>query len=200
MNSLYEARNSIYCYPNSNVLVNKLNIMNNSDLLKYENKMVLVKLYDLRQQGITGEFDINHFVSIHKYLFDEIYPFAGLFRNENIAKDNFRFAEWEFIGPELRKILNELKGENFLKGLTKETFSERLAYYMAELNVLHPFREGNGRATREFIRQLALYNGYYFNLAKIDPKEMLNASIESVVHTEKLRSLIEKALDKIESK
>ena len=71
---------------------------------------------------------------------------------------------------------------------------------MAELNVLHPFREGNGRATREFIRQLALYNGYYFNLAKIDPKEMLNASIESVVHTEKLRSLIEKALDKIESK
>lgn len=200
MNSLYEARNSIYCYPNSNVLVNKLNIMNNSDLLKYENKMVLVKLYDLRQQGITGEFDINHFVSIHKYLFDEIYPFAGLFRNENIAKDNFRFAEWEFIEPELRKILNELKGENFLKGLTKETFSERLAYYMAELNVLHPFREGNGRATREFIRQLALYNGYYFNLAKIDPKEMLNASIESVVYTEKLRSLIEKALDKIESK
>ena len=200
MNSLYEARNSIYCYPNSNVLVNKLNIMNNSDLLKYENKMVLVKLYDLRQQGITGEFDINHFVSIHKYLFDEIYPFAGLFRNENIAKDNFRFAEWEFIEPELRKILNELKGENFLKGLTKETFSERLAYYMAELNVLHPFREGNGRATREFIRQLALYNGYYFNLAKIDPKEMLNASIESVVHTENLRSLIEKALDKIESK
>ena len=200
MNSLYEARNSIYCYPNSNVLVNKLNIMNNSDLLKYENKMVLVKLYDLRQQGITGEFDINHFVSIHKYLFDEIYPFAGLFRNENIAKDNFRFAEWEFIEPELRKILNELKGDNFLKGLTKETFSERLAYYMAELNVLHPFREGNGRATREFIRQLALYNGYYFNLAKIDPKEMLNASIESVVHTEKLRSLIEKALDKIESK
>ena len=200
MNSLYEARNSIYCYPNSNVLVNKLNIMNNSDLLKYENKMVLVKLYDLRQQGITGEFDINHFVSIHKYLFDEIYPFAGLFRNENIAKDNFRFAEWEFIEPELRKILNELKGENFLKGLTKETFSERLAYYMAELNVLHPFREGNGRATREFIRQLALYNGYYFNLAKIDPKEMLNASIESVVHTEKLRSLIQKALDKIESK
>lgn len=200
MNSLYEARNSIYCYPNSNVLVNKLNIMNNSDLLKYQNKMVLVKLYDLRQQGITGEFDINHFVSIHKYLFDEIYPFAGLFRNENIAKDNFRFAEWEFIEPELRKILNELKGENFLKGLTKETFSERLAYYMAELNVLHPFREGNGRATREFIRQLALYNGYYFNLAKIDPKEMLNASIESVVHTEKLRSLIEKALDKIESK
>ena len=97
MNSLYEARNSIYCYPNSNVLVNKLNIMNNSDLLKYENKMVLVKLYDLRQQGITGEFDINHFVSIHKYLFDEIYPFAGLFRNENIAKDNFRFAEWDFI-------------------------------------------------------------------------------------------------------
>ena len=200
MNSLYEARNSIYCYPNSNVLVNKLNIMNNSDLLKYENKMVLVKLYDLRQQGITGEFDINHFVSIHKYLFDEIYPFAGLFRNENIAKDNFRFAEWEFIEPELRKILNELKGENFLKGLTKEIFSERLAYYMAELNVLHPFREGNGRATREFIRQLALYNGYYFNLAKINPKEMLNASIESVVHTEKLRSLIEKALDKIESK
>jgi cell filamentation protein len=80
-------------------------------------------------------------VSIHKFLFEDIYPFAGLFRTENIAKDYFQFAEWEYIENELTRLLSELKSENFLANLTKEKFAERLAYYWAELNVLHPFRE-----------------------------------------------------------
>lgn len=195
MDDLYEARNSIYCYKGTNILVNKLEIKNNKDLLKYENQIVIIKLFDLRQKGITGNFDIKHFASIHRYLFEDIYPFAGMFRNENIAKDNFRFAEWEYIEEELNKLLKQLKEEKYLNNLKKEELVDRLAYYMAELNVLHPFREGNGRTTREFIRQLALYNGYAFNLKKIDPKKMLDASIASVVNTEELKKLIDIALD-----
>lgn len=115
MNDLYEARNSIYCYPNSNVLVNKFNINNAEKLLEIETDIVVYKSFELRQEGITGKFDINHLTGIHKYLFEELYPFAGLFRTENIAKGEFRFAEWEFIEEQLGNLLEELKRENYLE-------------------------------------------------------------------------------------
>ena len=143
MVELYEAVNSIYCYPNSNVLVNKLNIHDNKKLEKIERKLVLLKLYELRQNKKIGNFDIMHFISIHKFLFGDIYPFAGKLRTEDIAKDNFRFAKWEYIEEQLKELLEKLSKDN-LDNLTKEQMSKKLAYYMSELNVLHPFREGNG--------------------------------------------------------
>ena len=197
MNDFYESRTSIYCYKDTNVLRNKLNIEDAEKLNKIEGKFVLARLYELRQNNLLGDFSIEHFVSIHKYLFDDIYPFAGLFRTENIAKDNFRFAEWPYIEQELRRLLAQLSYEGFLEGLTKEELAKKLAYYMAELNVLHPFREGNGRTIREFIRQLALKNGYAFNIVNINPKEMLNASIESVVNTNKLEKILYQCLEKL---
>ena len=111
MDELYEARNSIYCYPNSNVLINKLDLKNAKRLEKAEKMIVLAKLYDLRQGKIKGNFDKAHFISIHKYLFEDLYPFAGEFRKENIAKDSFSFAEWEFIESELDRLLIKLKEE-----------------------------------------------------------------------------------------
>ena len=167
MSDLYEARNSIYCYKESDVLVNKFDIRDNKKLEEIERKIVLAKLYELRQNNRIGDFDVNHFVGIHKFLFEDIYPFAGLFRTENIAKGNFSFAEWEYIEDELKRILDQLKEENYLQNLDREMFIKRLSYYMAELNVLHHFREGNGRTIREFIRQLAYKNGYVLNLKNI---------------------------------
>ena len=114
--------------------------------------------------------------------------------SENIAKGNFRFAEWEYIEQELIKLLDKLKEENYLQGLSKEELSKKLAYYMAELNVLHPFREGNGRAIREFIRELAAWNGYELDLTKTTPKNMLDACIESVVDTSNLEEILYKCL------
>lgn len=197
MNDLYEARNSIYCYENSNVLINKLDVKDNKILENIERKIVLAKLYELRQNNDKGSFDIIHFISIHKFMFEDIYDFAGKFRTENVAKGNFRFAEWEYIESELIKLLKQLKNENYLNGLNKEKLSRRLAYYMAELNVLHPFREGNGRTIREFIRQLAYKNGYIFNLQNIEPNEILNASIKSVLDTTELENVLLKCLKEI---
>ena len=74
-----------------------------------------------------------------------------------MPKGSFRFAKWEYIEDELRKLLDKLSKDN-LKNLSKEEMAKKLAYYMSELNVLHPFREGNGRTIREFIRQLAYVN------------------------------------------
>ena len=78
---IYNQRNSNYCYSNSNILINKLNIKDNKKLQIYEAKITAAKLLSLRQKGIIGNFDSAHLCSIHKYLFEDIYPFAGKFRN-----------------------------------------------------------------------------------------------------------------------
>lgn len=191
---MYESRNSAYCYEGTNVLINKLNIKNSKDLENYETSVVAIKLMALHKKGITGNFDKEHFISIHKFLFEDIYPFAGSFRTENIAKEYFQFAQWEYIDSELTRILTKLKEEDFLADLNKEDFARKLAYYWSELNVLHPFREGNGRTTREFLRQLALKNGYVLNIQNVNAKELLTASIKSIVDESDLEKLIYECL------
>ena len=85
MRDLYEPRNSKYSYENSDVLINYLDIHNTKDLLYYEAKITAAKSLGLRQKGITGAFDKKHYLSIHQYLFEDIYDFAGLVRDVNIA-------------------------------------------------------------------------------------------------------------------
>lgn len=195
MKNSYGIEQSKYCYENTNVLINKLNIKNTKDLLYYEAKLTAAKSLGLRLRGITGKFDKKHYLSIHKYLFEDIYPFAGKLREENISKGEFRFAQWEYIEPELDRLMKQLLEENYLKGLNKIELAKKLSYYLAELNVLHPFREGNGRTNREFIRQLALKNSYILNLKKVPPQQTLQASIHSIVDTRELEKIIEECLE-----
>ena len=195
MDELYEARYSIYCYPGTEVLKNKLNIHKREDLLFYETKITAAKLLSLRRKGVTGDFSVKHLKQIHYTLFEDIYPFAGEFRTENIAKGSFRFAEWEYIEEQCNILLERLQKENTLQGLNKRAFVGRLSFYMAELNVLHPFREGNGRTIREFIRQLALKNGYILNLTKVDAKTILEACMISVVDLNPLEDLLEYCME-----
>ncbi len=115
MKELYQDRNSSYCYENSHTLINELNIKDEKILQKYEAKITAAKLLSLRQRGITGNFDVKHFMAIHTYLFEDIYPFAGKFRTEDISKGVFSFAHWEYIDTELERLLCELKTEQFLK-------------------------------------------------------------------------------------
>ena len=194
---MYEPRDSVYCYKGTEVLKNKLGLMDKEQLKQYERLVVSVKLFELEKYNLWNTFDVNHFVNIHTFLFDEIYEFAGKFRNEDIAKDNFKFARWEYIESELLRLFEKLKEEQYLKGLNKEALAIRLAYYMSELNVLHPFREGNGRAIREFIRQLAKRNGYKLNFNNVSAEEMLMASIKSVTDTKELEEKIFNCLTKI---
>lgn len=194
---MYENRHSIYCYPDTDILINRLDLKDNAILQKYEAKITAAKLLALRQKGIIGEFDSKHIRDIHKYLFEDIYPFAGNYRTENIGKGVFRFAEWQYIESELDNLLKKLKEENYLANYSQEMLAEKLAYYISELNVLHPFREGNGRTIREFIRELALKNGYILNLKKVNPKDFFNASVKSIVDTNDLEKLINICLEKL---
>ena len=199
MNDIYEVRNSIYCYEGTNVLKNKLDIKDLKKLQEKEASITAAKLLILREKGITGAFDKAHIINLHKFIFEDLYYFAGEFRKENIAKGNFRFAEYEYIEEELDKLLEELKNGNYLENLSKKDLAKRLSYYMSELNVLHPFREGNGRLIREFIRELALKNNYILNLSKEEPEEILDASIYSIIDTQKLEEKLYNCLEEKEN-
>ena len=187
---------SKYCYPGTDILINKLDIKDRAKLEELENALIVFKIYELRKKKITGNFDLKHLLSIHEYLLFDLYDFAGKLRTENIAKDNFKFADTRFIEQELIKLFEELKAESYLSGLNKEELAKRLAYYLAELNVIHPFREGNGRVTRELIRQLALKNNYLLDLRKVKFEEILDVSIKSIVDAKPLEELIYKCLVK----
>ncbi|MNW48724.1 Adenosine monophosphate-protein transferase VbhT [compost metagenome] len=183
---MYEQSNSKYCYPDSDVLINLPGFREQKQLNAFERIVTLDRLRLLNLKPLKGKYDRAHLCSIHEFLFKDIYPFAGIFRNEEIGKDSFRFASVQFLEPITDQVLLELREENFLKDLAYETFAERLAYYLTELNVLHPFREGNGRTQREFIRILALESGYHIDFTAVAPEQILKAMIQSPYNNQKL--------------
>lgn len=176
-----ETTQSRYCYQGTDVLINKENITDAKALAKYEADMTILRQYELEiGQAVKGSFGIAHLKRIHKYIFQDIYPFAGKFRLENISKGNTNFCKSEFIVDNIESISNELKTDKYLKGLNAKDFSGKVAYYMSEINMIHPFREGNGRTIREFFRQLADKNGYVINWSLIDKDNLLEAIISAV--------------------
>ncbi len=167
-----------YCYPNSNVLINKLGIKDLNRLHEIERKLTMLRLIELLDKPISGKFDFKHLQKIHAYIFQDVYDWAGKARTIDIAKGNM-FCNVRFIDTQAEEIFKKLKKDKYLVGLDEETFIKKLAYYFSEINALHPFREGNGRSQREFIRMLASKSGYVINFANISEKEMMEASKDS---------------------
>lgn len=175
-----EIIHSKYCYEDCDVLRNKLNIKDELRLKLLEEDLTNHRIAELIDNPLNGRFGLTHLKRIHKYIFQDIYPFAGKFREEDIWKGSTFFSKYQFISIGLTDFLTNLKLENYLINLNSRKFSERAAYYMAELNMIHPFREGNGRTIREFIRCLALKCGFVINWSLIDSQKLLAASILSV--------------------
>ena len=117
-------------------------------------------------------------MNIHKFIFEDIYSFAGKIRRGQISKADTMFYPPNLIDRELDKVFAKIKEKNMLK--ETENVFDNLAYVMAELNIIHPFREGNGRSIREFIRLMAKRMGYDLNWGNVDKEELLEASIMSV--------------------
>ena len=165
----------IYCYPDSDVLKNRMEIRDVDRLRQLEKRLTMLRILELVDKPIQGKFDLKHLQSIHKYIFQDVYEWAGKIRKVDIAKGNM-FCNVKFIESQAEEIFGKLKEENYLQGLDEKEISVRLAYYFSEINALHPFREGNGRCQREFIRTLALHADYVINFANVGRKEMLKAS------------------------
>jgi cell filamentation protein len=108
-----------------------------------------------------------------------VYEWAGELRTINISKGGHLFAHQTHIRNAAAPIFKQLAEEKHPAGLDPDAFSLRAAHYLAEVNALHPFREGNGRAQRQFISHLARANGYYLEWNNVNRKDMLRASIAS---------------------
>lgn len=184
-----------YCYPNSYVLKNKLNIKNQEDLSNAEREITSLKIAVAKKNIIWGNFDLAHLQMIHKFIFEDIYTWAGELRHVNISKGN-SFCLSEHIVENANNIFKELKEENFLiDSKSKRETTNRLAYYLGEINVIHPFREGNGRTQRLFIEYLARVAGYGIDFSEITPQEMIVASAEAFnCQYEKMENIFQKSV------
>ena len=192
---VYTTTQSIYCYPDSNVLKNKLNIRENKLLKNAEEEITSIKQMELLKNPIKGNFSKSHLMNIHKFIFEDIYSFAGKIRREQISKADTMFYPPNLIDRELDKLFTKIKEKNMLKETDQKKIFDNLAYVMAELNIIHPFREGNGRSIREFIRLMAKRMGYDLNWGNVDKEELLEASIMSVDNYKVLIGILENCVE-----
>lgn len=172
-------QDSKYCYPNSNVLKNKKNIKDLKTLGYAETRYTAARLLELENKPIRGRFDFEHLCKIHKYIFQDLYEWAGKTRNINISKGN-NFCDYRIMPTYGSSIFENYYPDCYDARNNKEEFVKVLSKHYGEVNALHPFREGNGRTQREFARELCLKCGYVFDLRKTTHKQMLQASIHSL--------------------
>jgi cell filamentation protein len=168
-----------YLYPGTNVLKNRRDLTNPELLERFEARRTHQRIALLVHTPVPGKFDIAHLKAIHRYIFQDVYEWAGQFRTVNISKGGHLFGLAVFLEPALQQTLEKLATENYLVDLDVATFANRAAYFLGELNAAHPFREGNGRTQREFIRELGLKAGHYIDWRATTPEEMLEASMLS---------------------
>ena len=172
------AGSDFYCYPHTQTLINKMHIKNGEKLAEIERMITLAKDADFDNNPIKGNLSLKYLCKIHHYLFCDIYDWAGKVRGgDYMFKGNTMFFRAIYIEQGFDDYYAKLKKENFLKRLEKSTFCERLAYFMGELNALHPFREGNGRTARLYFKQLAINAGYKLKFSNATKDELLSADI-----------------------
>lgn len=160
-----------YIYPersdNREVLINKFDIRDAKELYKKEAEITFEKLVELYESPIKGDFNKEHLCMIHKYLFEDIYDWAGKFRIVDIEKGHSYFAKYQYIPMYLDKELDRINN------LLEQVFSSyNLACIITELYIvllnIHPFREGNGRAVREFVREFVLEKTKNLNIGQYE--------------------------------
>ena len=161
-----------YVIPGTEVLRNQADIADQKALDAFEADATALRMLEMLQQPIPGNFDLAHLCAIHRYLFQDVYAWAGTLRTVDISRGNSRFASFRLIENYLGKQLRSLASEDFLRGLPPPPFVQRLAHFMGEINAAHPFREGNGRVQRLFCAQLAEQAGYFIDFESVSQDEM----------------------------
>src|ERR1700722_7069520 len=142
-----------YADPATGVLRNKLGLRSSAELEAAEREITHAALIFLRESPVPASYDLLHLCAIHRRIFGDIYDWAGQLRTVAIAKGS-RFCLPQYIEPSAAEIFRALHG------VPRDVFTERLTYYLGEVNAVHPFREGNGRAQRAFFEQLASDAGF----------------------------------------
>jgi len=164
-----------YSDPVTGVLYNKLGLRSAAALEAAEREITHAALILLDESSVPPSYDLPHLREIHRRIFGDIYEWAGQIRTVAIAKGAV-FCLPEYIESSAAVIFRELHDEQCLRGLHRDAFIGRLAHYLGEVNALHPFREGNGRAQRAFFGQLARDAGFTLAWQHLDPVRNVEAS------------------------
>ena len=173
---MYDATDDPYTYENSTVLVNKLDLREQIELDAFEAEISSARSEEPLPEG---NLDFTHYKAVHYHLVQDVYEWAGNARTVRIFKGGNPFCFPENIDNQATKLFGELRADNFLRGLNGPAFAEKAAHFLAELNVIHAFREGNGRSELTFFALLADYAGHPVDLDRLDPPAMLDAMIAS---------------------
>ena len=173
----YDTGNDHYCYPGTSVLKNKLGITD-GQILEDAEREITKSAMAYRIHYVGPPYHLDYLKGIHAALFSELYPWAGQIRDVDIAKGGTRFCTASRIVPETEKLFRHLQNDDYLTAVSGAGFMEKLAEYYAEFNMIHPFREGNGRVQRVFFAHLAAYNGYALDWSSISQDEWLQANID----------------------
>jgi len=196
--SRYDADDT-YCYPGTDVLRNKAEIINAKELDDYEGELSTFRSIQILESPVPGKFDLAHLQLIHYSLFQDVYEWAGKISTVDISRGHSRFANVRFIENSANTLFSKLAKENWLKALSAEPLSLRLAHYLSEINAIHPFREGNGQVQRLFISQLTEAAGYHLDYSDLEQEQIYDA-MELAFHGDEsvLAKLIFERLKKIE--
>ena len=189
---MYDSGTDPYCYPGSHVLKNRLDIREQAGLDAFE---TLITAQRGEEPLPNGRLGLAHYRALHRHLFQDVFRWAGNWRTVRIAKGGSMFCYPEHIDGEMRKLFAGLSEERFLRDLPAPEFARRSAHLLAELNAIHPFREGNGRTQLTYLTVLAARARHPLAWERMQPKAMLAAMVASFKSDETpLAKLIEELI------
>ena len=173
---IYVGVDDPYLYRGSCVLKNRAGIRDPTLLEQFEAISTATRA---EEPLPTGQFSKTHFMAVHRHLFQDVYAWAGRPRRNRISKGSSMFCFPEHIHAALDLLFQWLRSKNRLRGLDAHEFARGLAHFLAELNAIHAFREGNGRTQLIFAFLISVDAGYPLNLERLDERAFLSAMIES---------------------
>ena len=167
------------CYPGTSVLVNKFDIHDEAKLNEVETVLVSARSAEWTAEPMVKSFDFAHYKAVHRFLFADLYDWAGQVRTANISKKGTNFCPAKDVEKQADLIFKRLQDRKYLRGLSHDTFVEEITDFYCSTNYLHPFREGNGRTQRTFLTQLIRNAGYELNWSEVDGDLLMIATIQS---------------------
>ena len=179
MRDKYGVAQDRYCYPNSDVLKNLLDIREPSELEEAEASYSAARAKDYIAPHLTlSDFTLPHLKQLHHHLFQDVYEWAGELRDVDISKGTTRFCTWPRIEPESNKLLEKVPSLEHLQ--TEKELIIGVADLFCEINLLHPFREGNGRVQRLFFEEMLFVLGYDLSWPNISQDHWIDANVAGV--------------------
>ncbi len=167
-------------YPGTRCLVNYFGITDKPLLRRIDKRISSYRTAELLKKPLDMPFNFEHLVAIHSHLFGDIYPSAGMIRTSSTKKHR-EYCQPEYIISSSEKLFDNLRQSRYLMGIDDiDDFVNELAYYMGEVEALHPFQDGNGRATRLFFDTIAHKAGYVIGWGSSDPDHFLEANVAAL--------------------